>query len=83
MVVNGYAITCSTEPNDSKLKSVNSPTEEVVLTFWDLEETDKAVFSFRPPIAHLKSATISSDLSMLALNAKDLQGRELILVYSF
>jgi len=83
MVVEGFAITCSREPSEAKLKSANAPTEDVTLTFWDLEETDKACCSFKPPIAHLKSASISSDMSMLALNAKDLQGRELILVYSF
>lgn len=57
--------------------------EDVQVTIWDLDEPDKAVFSFRPPIQELKNASISTDKKNLALSAKDFQGRELILVYAF
>ena len=54
-----------------------------MVTVWDLEENQMPVFQFRPPLSKLKGVSLSCDQKALAINGKDFQGRELILIYSF
>ena len=83
LVIEGFALTFSKQPSNSKSNDKNMGKEDVQVTIWDLDEPDKAVFAFRPPIQELKNASVSPDKKNLALSAKDFQGRELILVYAF
>ena len=46
LVVQGYALTFSCQPNNSK-----SEQADVQITIWDLDVSDKALFAFRPPIS--------------------------------
>jgi len=55
---------------------------EIVMSVWDLD-AEVIVIQTKPPLQSVSNISMISDQSALCLSGKDLQGRELILMYAF
>lgn len=74
-------VSVSESPNGKLLKS-GAPAMDQLVALWDTDEAE-VTFTFKPPFMQIKTCDVSKDQSAMALSGKDLQGRDLIIVYSF
>lgn len=80
-VTRGYAITISKQAN-GKTEITGSMGMDIVMSVWDLD-AEVIVIQTKPPLQSVSNISMISDQSALCLSGKDLQGRELILMYAF
>lgn len=80
-VTRGYAITISKQPN-GKTESSGALAMDLVMSVWDLD-AEAIVIQTKPPLQSASNISINADQSALCLSGRDLQGRELILMYAF
>jgi hypothetical protein len=81
-VTKGFCVTVSSQETGKVERKSGAPETELLLAVWCLE-TSKVVKTLKPPLQRMTNIDISSDQSALAVSGKDVQGRELILIYSF
>ena len=61
LVTRHHALTFCKQPISATANRGNKGEEDIMGSIWDLEEPSKSIFQFRPPLATLKSASISPD----------------------